>query len=79
MCMRCEVKYGENETQCVATLSLIVCARHVQWYTQCGTQRPNIDPHSQLVGVQCLLVHLVLVFLSFPIYHIVNTATETHL
>ena len=56
-----------------------VCARHGQWNTERGTQRPHIDPHSQLVGVQCLLVHPLLVFLSFPICHIVNVVTERHL
>jgi len=42
-------------------------------------QCPHTDPHGQLVGVECLLVHLVLAFPSFPIFHILNTATERHL
>ena len=64
----------------MATLSITVCAGHVQWYSQRGTQRPHTDPHGQLVGVQCHLVHPVLAFPSFPICHsIVNMATERYL
>jgi len=51
----------------VPTLSITVCACHVQWYTQRGTQRPHTDPHSQLVGVQRILVHPVLTFPSFSL------------
>jgi hypothetical protein len=63
----------------VATLSVTVCAGHGQWNTQRGTQHPHTNPHSQLVGVECLLVHPVLVFHSFPTCHIVNAATGRHL
>jgi hypothetical protein len=75
MCMQCDLTHCETARWCVATLSIALCACHVQ-YTQRGSQRPHTDPHSQLVGEQCLPVHPVLVFPSFPICHIVNTATE---
>ena len=79
MCMQYDRIHCETGGWCVATLSITVCARHVLWYTQCGTQHPHTDPHSQFVGVQCLLLQPALVFPSFPICHIVNMATERYL
>ena len=79
MCMQYDMTHCETGRWCVTTLSITVCAHHVQWYTQCGTQRPHTDINSQLVGVQCLLVHPVQVFPSFPICHIEKMAPERHL
>ena len=49
-----------------------------------GTLKAAHSVHIQIhivsgVCLQCLLVHSVLVFRSYPICHIVNTATEIHL
>jgi len=79
MYMWCDVTHCEPGGCCVATLSITVCASHVQWHTQRGTQSPHTEPHSQLVGVQCLLVHPVLAFPTFPICHIESMATGRHL
>jgi len=64
--MQYDVTHHESGRWCVATLSITVCACHVQWYTQRGTECPHTDPHSHLVGVQCILAHPVLVYPSFP-------------
>jgi len=67
MCMQHDMIHWETGRWCVATLSITVYVHHVQWYTQRGTQCPHTDPHSQLVGVQRILVHPVLVFPSFSL------------
>jgi len=67
MCMQYDMIHWETGRWYVEPRSVTVCACHVQWYTQRGTQRPHTDIYSQLLGVQCLLVQPVLAFPSFSL------------